>query len=824
MAVKGPEVRIGLVLYGGVSLAVYIYGIVIEVQRLLRAAEELEGDDGRRKLSPYAEVLKRSGASAVTVDIASGTSAGGINGILLAKALAFGTDVEGVRDLWLEGGDIEQLLQPPSRRDPRSLLQSQHFERQLLSGMKKLGRPPEVPGPRAPIFDLFVSSTHLRGGERVFEDSLGEEIATRQHRFVFRLKLRREREVDGRSQGYEKNEFDDDERLVKLARATSAFPVAFEPVLIEGEDGLLERGEIDGWFADGGILNNKPFTEAVEAIVSRGSDRPVRRWLISVDPDPVPPAVEEDAGPEPPFDQIVLRSIATIPRYQSIVRDLVALREHNEKIDAAELVIREAEAELAGRLGEPPAAGAPAGYRAFARQAWGIEAADGFVDAVRAGPETGLDLLAVHREVREWVETIARTDPLQRIPDLAFQRRRIYYLIKLLSLDLGGEWPEPPEAFEADRDGERPPTSDGVREVLWGEYEILSGALWKALSETPVVLGGDRAESAREQIEDRLRDASGELQNVVEDSEERLRRALSGARVSLPLGFRGLAGSLPLGLDEVFLDFERRDAILLPADVLGGLRQRDRVLHAQVSPDAGSAGGVKPAGKLAGATMGHFGGFLDQGWRESDLMWGRLDGAEVLLAALGREAPGVDVRSLTRDLQGKIFAAERLEAGEAPPDWEQRLRDYAGNRAELGGGRMVSLGLRAASIVRRMLGKAAADADSGKLLGRMRAFALRSAANGLGFLLALLYLPATALFGKGRLVRRGATVVAFVPFLWGLATLVLGIVGVLSFEDVVGPAAVAIAVYPLFLLVYWGLSLAGWWLGRKLRRPPAPDA
>ena len=38
MEARGPEVRIGLVLYGGVSLAVYIYGVVVEVQRLLRRA------------------------------------------------------------------------------------------------------------------------------------------------------------------------------------------------------------------------------------------------------------------------------------------------------------------------------------------------------------------------------------------------------------------------------------------------------------------------------------------------------------------------------------------------------------------------------------------------------------------------------------------------------------------------------------------------------------------------------------------------------------------------------------------------------------------
>src|SRR3954466_5621972 len=106
-----------MVLYGGVSLAVYIYGVVVEAQRLLRAAEELNrvGRHSKsvKKLSPYARALQAAGLSEVKIDLLSGTSAGGINGILLAKALARCSDVEKTKDLWLDGGDIEQLLQPP---------------------------------------------------------------------------------------------------------------------------------------------------------------------------------------------------------------------------------------------------------------------------------------------------------------------------------------------------------------------------------------------------------------------------------------------------------------------------------------------------------------------------------------------------------------------------------------------------------------------------------------------------------------------------------------------------------------------------------------
>ncbi len=69
------EVRFGVVLYGGVSLAVYENGVAQELHRAIRG-------DG-----PYG-LLKWLTDSDAVVDIISGTSAGGVNGIMLAYALA----------------------------------------------------------------------------------------------------------------------------------------------------------------------------------------------------------------------------------------------------------------------------------------------------------------------------------------------------------------------------------------------------------------------------------------------------------------------------------------------------------------------------------------------------------------------------------------------------------------------------------------------------------------------------------------------------------------------------------------------------------------
>jgi uncharacterized protein DUF3376/patatin-like phospholipase len=812
VAQRGPEFRFGMVLYGGVSLAVYIYGVVVEAQRLLRAAEELNrarrSSEKLEKLSPYARALQAAGISDVKIDLLSGTSAGGINGILLAKALARCSDVEKTKDLWLDGGDIEQLLQPPSLAKPRSLLQSRAFERHLRDGMRRLDEPQRgVEAP--PILDLFVSSTSLRGGSRLFVDSLGDSIETLQYRYVIQRKLRTpQRGVSGEDRGYEADDFtaEDNETLVKLARATSALPFAFEPVEIAKEDALLPAGDRGGWFADGGILNNKPFTEAVETIVNRSSDRPVRRWLFSIDPDPKPAAEDDGDGGMPPFDQTVVRSIAAIPRYQSIARDLLALDQHNEKVAAAERTIRAGEEELReapqpGGLGP----GVAAAYESMRRQAWGSEVADRLLDGtVVAGSDgsVGLDTNGVWTAYR----LVAEAEFPSEVEDGALHRRRLYYLIKLIGMAV-----DPDEAL------------GGIKERLWAEFEEISSLLWANLTrDCPELKPGGQIAGAREVAREQIAALRQELPRALEQSQVRVKEILGDAVVRIaarptPLEQRqdGMQVALenlapvPVVLAEAAEEFRPRDAMLLAADVYGGLRQRDRIEHAQISPVGGRNAGVPPQSKLAGTTLGHFGGFLDRGWRRNDLMWGRLDGAEALVRGVMKEVDPAAAAPLIDELQQGIVRAERPELLSKEGDWKADLLRYAGgdiSEGELNGRRLVSLGLRTAGIVRKMLRTAELESAGGGAGGRVRGFILRNLANLIGFVLALVYLPATALFAKGQLLRRAAIFLALVPFVWGVLTLGLAVLGVVPFDEVALPAFVGIAIYPLFLLLYWALA------------------
>ncbi len=126
---RQKELRIGLVCYGGVSLAVYMHGVTKELWKLARASRafhdpdycDLPGDPcGSGTERVYLDVLRRIEARhgirlRVLPDIIAGASAGGMNGVFLAQAIHSGQSLEPLTALWLERADVDVLLDPDAR-------------------------------------------------------------------------------------------------------------------------------------------------------------------------------------------------------------------------------------------------------------------------------------------------------------------------------------------------------------------------------------------------------------------------------------------------------------------------------------------------------------------------------------------------------------------------------------------------------------------------------------------------------------------------------------------------------------------------------------
>ncbi|RVQ67160.1 patatin-like protein [Croceicoccus ponticola] len=165
--VKEKELRLALVLYGGVSLAIYQHGVNREILNLVRASRSYHSqrsqaikqdpshtyEQSRNAKGPvstepvYFNLLKALGQSfnlRVIVDIISGSSAGGINAVTLGRAIAHDLDLAPQTSMWLEQADIISLLAPEARAKSWSKWYIWPIARLLFVRMVKEGLlPPE---------------------------------------------------------------------------------------------------------------------------------------------------------------------------------------------------------------------------------------------------------------------------------------------------------------------------------------------------------------------------------------------------------------------------------------------------------------------------------------------------------------------------------------------------------------------------------------------------------------------------------------------------------------------------------------------------------
>lgn len=122
LCMRQKELRIALVCYGGISLAVYMHGVTKELWKLCCASRSLHAGEPApadcqgvyRRLLEHVEDHHGLRLRVLT-DIVAGASAGGINGVFLAQAIHSGQSIEPLTKLWLERADVDVLLDPSAR-------------------------------------------------------------------------------------------------------------------------------------------------------------------------------------------------------------------------------------------------------------------------------------------------------------------------------------------------------------------------------------------------------------------------------------------------------------------------------------------------------------------------------------------------------------------------------------------------------------------------------------------------------------------------------------------------------------------------------------
>ena len=286
---REKELRLALICYGGVSLAVYMHGVTREIWHLLRASRSYHDGTppGAGSEAVYRDIIADMEAKSgvrmrVLADIIAGSSAGGINGIFLAQAIVTGQSLEPLTEMWLETADVDTLLDPDARplsrftkfwampiawmilrrrggaidqtvakeaQDEVALKLSRFvrarwfappfggrvFSKLLLDALEAMKA--SAAGakllPHNQPLDLFVTVTDFHGHDQMLRLNSPPLVTEAEHRITIDFSTR------GRSDLAAIPE------LIFAARATASFPGAFPPFSVRELDRLLAKEDIE---------------------------------------------------------------------------------------------------------------------------------------------------------------------------------------------------------------------------------------------------------------------------------------------------------------------------------------------------------------------------------------------------------------------------------------------------------------------------------------------------------------------------------------------------------------------------------------------------
>jgi predicted acylesterase/phospholipase RssA len=329
------QLRLALVMNGGVSLAVWMSGVTHELNNC-RLAPHVAAPTASSR-SVWAEILAKANTT-VTIDLIAGASAGGLNGTVLAKAIARNEDLPDVRPLWLEGASLSaHKLLATDPMPAASILNSKYFfdeVRKLLVDAK----PDDLPSPaEEPTVSLLVTATALPISD---EDDQGADVvqdSRRVYRFAARPGVAASSHGDlDLPEVPMLNDFDTRGKLGTLARAARAsagFPAAFEPVRETGdlrEHEMRKSAPQSHWLMDGGVLDNAPFEPLLNELRRRAVSSRFSRAVVYINPSTrrVRPQEAESDTSQPVTDA------ASAPNIRTTLTALVAaIREPDRRLD-----------------------------------------------------------------------------------------------------------------------------------------------------------------------------------------------------------------------------------------------------------------------------------------------------------------------------------------------------------------------------------------------------------------------------------------------------------------------------------------------------------
>jgi patatin-related protein len=719
------ELRLALVCYGGVSLAVYMHGIVKEVHQLVRASRTFDQMDDleaanqfhdERTEAAYFEALRdlaRKGRRlSVTVDIIAGTSAGGINGVVLGKVLACGGEQDQLRQLWVEQGDLRKLLRAwpvgglrlraalavlslLSRiRRPTSPLKGEVMSQLLVAAMRNIDNTRSQPTgliPPGGSLDLYVTLTDLQGFEVLVPTGAGgASQRDREHAQVLHFSSTQGLEREFGATATPALSFAAEAGITYDAEAVAQHFMYRYDEAADPAGGVDEKTSAErAWFVDGGVLDNAPFDLVVAAISDKRAQTQVERRIVYIQPDPGRPLVapapspadaarSDGAADAPSWLGGLGRAVVGVKGTHTVLRDLLRMRNLNLRIAEIGAITRsqmttvttsldevidslpsshqrsweitgQDEVELvAHRMRERAKAQLGTSFPTYCRlkvEAAARRLADEIANHFVYPPDASNSsfLRAVLGEWARGRDEWTDPDPTRLLAllgpvDIPYRERRLLFLLAGIN-----------ELYTQADQGEGAPLRNDLNELkarAWDMLEELRRLPGEAVEE--LFRNNTRSLdflSAEELHASRLAAPSVFVEDHAHDFEHLytaysgiIRDKLNKRRNDLWENYRKLTSDWDdehrNRLLSRYLAFPFWDGLIFPTIALSQLPQFSPIGVAQFSPLNACALPVPAGGKLKGAALHHFAGFVKAERRENDYLWGRLDGVELLLRQL----------------------------------------------------------------------------------------------------------------------------------------------------------------------------------------------
>jgi patatin-related protein len=492
--------------------------------------------------------------------------------------------------------------------------------------------------------------------------------------------------------------------LAFAARATSSLPGGFSPAQLGDlkrvlKDDVARNGEapvdVEDFisrqfreyalagadarhtcFADGGILDNQPFSNAIRAIAKRSATRQVVRRILYIDPHPISEPAPTD-GRLPGTFETLLGSLSRIPKHEPVHDEIWALNGFNRRIHRindtvessrgiVERLVREV-GEIYGlelkadtqvlekwrqavnRHASSLEVAGYASYVGFKLRSMADELAAVICQQLNYPLNSGHALFVVNI-LKAWMER-RRLLPVGasinedqraflRLFDIGFRRRRVRFLIK----DINARY------RLARRPGHRPNTDDldGLKHALYdlldkyhsnlrgGDQEaalfpLLEAAFGETLLTPLLQAGRVDAQDFLDHHGDKVDGYYATLRNAIWDDKTPLHQLLS----TIVAGCADWPEPVAREFLTRFVAFPFWDVMIFPLSDMGDVGELYEIRGVRMSPNDSRLvidGGAEK--KLRGVRYQHFGAFFSRYARENDYLWGRLDAAERLIDIL----------------------------------------------------------------------------------------------------------------------------------------------------------------------------------------------